>query len=109
MMEMLTIRTATPADAPLLPAVEKSAGEAFRALPDLAWIASDDVASVDSYLPLIAAGTVWVAEEGGRIVGVNQCEVLDDELHVWELAVAMGFQQRGIGRALLDAAAAFAR
>jgi GNAT superfamily N-acetyltransferase len=106
----IAIRLARPDDAVLLPAVEQSAGELFRGLPDLAWIADDQNQPAEAYLPLIANGSVWVAEDDAAgLVGLIMCEAFDDGLHVWELAVADGFQGRGIGRALLDAAVAFAR
>lgn len=106
----ISIRPATAADAPFLPEIERSAGEAFLALPDLAWISSDTVEPVEAYLPRIAAGTVWVADDAqDGLVGSILCELTGDVLHVVELAVALGFQKRGIGRALLGAAVAFAR
>jgi ribosomal protein S18 acetylase RimI-like enzyme len=105
-----SIRKARPEDAAVLPAVEQSAGELFRTLPDLAWIADDQNQPAEAYLPLIANGTVWVAEDAAAgLVGLIMCERFGDELHVWELAVAGGQQGRGIGRALLDAAVTFAR
>lgn len=104
------IRPARAEDASLLPAIERSAGELFRSLPALAWIASDQVEPAEAYLPLIARGTVWVAEDDdvSGLVGLSKCEVFGGELHIWELAVRSGHQQRGVGRALLDAAVAFA-
>ncbi len=39
------IRVATPEDVQFLPEIERSSGEAFRAVPDLAWIADDAVMS----------------------------------------------------------------
>src|SRR5678815_5441275 len=109
MDESITIRRARPQDAPLLPAVEKSAGEAFRALSDLAWIADDRVVEAQSYDEPIRDGTVWIAERERRIVGVLLAECANDALHIDELAVVRDSQQRGIGRQLLDAAVAYAR
>jgi streptomycin 6-kinase len=109
MDHIVTIRRARPQDAAHLPAVEKSAGEAFRVLADLAWIASDRVVEAASYAEPIREGTVWLAESNGRIVGVLLAESAGDVLHITELAVVRDAQQRGIGRKLLDAATAFAR
>ncbi|HEX2594235.1 MAG TPA: GNAT family N-acetyltransferase [Rhizomicrobium sp.] len=106
----IAIRLARAEEAVLLPAVEQSAGGLFRTLPDLAWIADDQNQPAEAYLPLIANGSVWVAADAAAgLVGLIMCEAFEDGLHVWELAVADGFQGRGIGRALLDAAVAFAR
>ncbi|MFT3728760.1 MAG: GNAT family N-acetyltransferase [Terricaulis sp.] len=98
------IRAATQEDAQFLPAVEQSAGEAFRALPDLAWIADDRNMSAEQHASLIAAGCVWVAEKERRIVGFVSCEMVGDALHVCEMAVMRGEQGRGLGRALLNTA-----
>ncbi len=106
----ITIRLAAAADAPDLPQVERSAGAAFRTLSDLAWIAGEPVAPGESFLPLIAAGTVWVAQDAIRgVIGELRGEAAGDVLHILEIAVAADFQQRGIGRRLLDAAADAAR
>lgn len=99
------IRLATPADAALLPAVERSAGESFLALPDLAWIAGDQVTPAEAYAPLIAAGWVWTAlDEADAPIGFLSAERFGQDLHIWELAVTRPHQQRGIGAALLAAA-----
>lgn len=100
----ILIRPARPADAAALVTVEASAGELFRTLPDLAWIADEPLGAPEDFLPLIAAGTVWVAEADGAVTGELRAEVWGQALHVLELAVAKDFQQRGIGRRLLDAA-----
>lgn len=98
------IRAATPEDAQLLPAVEQSAGEAFRVLPDLAWIADDRNMTAEQHAPLIVAGGVWVATQEGRIVGFVSAEMIGDAMHVWEMAVERSAQGHGVGRALLNQA-----
>jgi GNAT superfamily N-acetyltransferase len=109
-MESSRIRLAREADAPFLGGIQRSAGDLFRTLPDLAWIAGEPVEEADAYLPLIAAGTVWGAETtDGVLAGVLLADVTGGALHIVELAVAAGQQQRGIGRALLDAARDHAR
>jgi GNAT superfamily N-acetyltransferase len=106
----ITIRLAVVADAPHLPEVERSAGAAFRALPDLAWIADEPIVPGETSLPLIAAGTVWVAQDAASgVIGELLGGIAGDDLHIYELAVAAEFQQRGIGRRLLDTAANAAR
>ncbi|KAG8406539.1 hypothetical protein J3459_018680 [Metarhizium acridum] len=103
---MLTIRPATPADAPLLPAVEQSAGQAFRQIYDLAWVADDSGQSVKRHLTLIAQGVAWVALETDLthqevLVGFLNGEILDGNLHIWEVSVDKDHQGKGIGRALM--------
>lgn len=106
---MPTIRLATLVDAALLPAVEQSAGLRFQEAPGLEWIAEDENAPAEAYPPFIAAGTVWVAEEGGALVGFLAAVVEDDALHVLELAVLREAQGRGIGGALMAVAVEKAR
>lgn len=86
-----------PEDAQRLPDVERSAGRAFLTIPDLAWIAEDDVQSVDRRLELIAGGYAWTALENGAIGGFFSTEKMDNALHIWELAVHSDFQGRGSG------------
>jgi GNAT superfamily N-acetyltransferase len=94
----------------LLPAIERSAGEAFRTIPDLAWIADGAVLSVEMHQTYARAGTSWVVlDETDRFVGFLSAEQCGAELHIWELAVRRDQQGRGAGRALIDTALAYAK
>jgi GNAT superfamily N-acetyltransferase len=94
----------------LLPSVERSAGEAFRTLPELAWIADGAVQSVEAHEAYARAGTSWVVlNEAEQIIGFLSAESCGAELHIWELAVQRDQQGRGAGRALIDEAVAYAR
>lgn len=105
----IQIRPARPEDAAQLPAIEASAGELFRTVPDLEWIADDDVLPVAAHLRLIAQGTVWVAwADPQGLLGFVSAEVYGDALHVWELAVAVQAQQMGIGKRLMRRAREYA-
>ncbi|TPI10205.1 GNAT family N-acetyltransferase [Mesorhizobium sp. B4-1-3] len=107
---MITIRPARAEDAEALPAIEQSAGLAFRAIPELAWLADGDNVSVERHRALIAAGACWVAaDEDDRPVGFLSAGVEGDALHVWELDVRLDRQGQGIGRALLERSVAHAR
>lgn len=106
----VSIRLAVSEDARFLAQIEQSAGELFRTLPELAWIADEPIGTADEFLPLVLAGTVWVAETGAAgIVGELRGTIADDCLHIVELAVSRTFQQQGIGRALIDASAKWGR
>ncbi|WP_135212917.1 GNAT family N-acetyltransferase [Vitreimonas flagellata] len=96
------IRAATLEDTQFLPDIERSSGEAFRAVPDLAWIADDAVMSAEQHAPLIEAGGVWVAVKEARIVGFIAVETLPEAMHIWQMAVERGEQGHGLGRALLN-------
>jgi GNAT superfamily N-acetyltransferase len=103
------VRLARQEDAAMLPDVERSAGDRFRTVPDLAWIADGGVMSVEAQQGYINAGAVWVAERAGeQICGFLTSEAFDDELHIWEFAVHRDNQGQGIGHRLMDAAYAHA-
>lgn len=107
----VVVRRAQARDAALLPAIERSAARRFLDVPELAWIAADEVMSEQDHRTWIAAGTSWVAERpDAGLAGFLVSERTADALHVWELAVRRGLQGRGIGtrlvRAAIDAAAA---
>ncbi len=104
------IRLAHPADAVFLPAVERSAGEAFRAIPSLAWIADDTVLSEESHLKFIDSGTSWVTVSGAdRPIGFLSGEVCGCDLHIWALAVHSDHQRSGRGFALINTAIDWAK
>jgi len=106
----ITIRRAVSDHAQLYPAIERSAGLAFLAIRDLAWIADHTITPAEDYDPLIAAGTVWEAVEiDGSPVGFLMAEAFIDRLHILELSVAATHQMLGIGRRLMQAAADHAR
>jgi GNAT superfamily N-acetyltransferase len=104
----VTIRLAVRNDAVLLPDIERSAGAVFRSVPDLAWIADDDVMSVEAHERLIDAGTCWIAE-AAKPIGFISAELFDADLHIWEISVHADSQGQGIGRRLIEAAVDHAR
>jgi GNAT superfamily N-acetyltransferase len=107
---MTTIRPAREDDADLLPDIEQSAGEAFRAFLELAWLADGDNASPEQHRALIAEGACWVAVDSeDRPVGFLNAGIEGKALHIWELDVHLDWQGRGIGRALLQQAIEDAR
>ncbi len=109
---MLSIRPTTPSDAALLPGIEHSSGQIFRTVMDLAWIADDGVMPAAAHVPLIVAGTSWVAHTADEIIGFVCGEIMvgtlplhaplpRPALHIWQIAVARPFQGHGAGTALL--------
>jgi GNAT superfamily N-acetyltransferase len=104
----LSVRPSRSREAPLLPPIERSAAKAFLDLPDLAWIATDDVLSVEAHQHFIELGGSWVAEVDGRIVGFACAERHEEDLHLWEVSVRREEQGRGAGRALIEAVKAHA-
>ena len=107
---MMRIRPTRPGDISLLPPIEVSAGQAFRTIPELAWIADDDVLSEAQHQQLLRVGYCWVAtDDGDQPVGFLAARPCATTLHIEELAVAGDRQGQGIGRALMQHVVAVAR
>lgn len=82
-------RRMAPADVALVADLEKS----LYAFP---W-------SLGNFRDSLQAGyDCWVACHGGQVIGYAILMVALDEAHLLNLAVASGWQNRGIGRAFLD-------
>ncbi len=98
------IRPARRDDLALFPAIEESADILFqRHAPDLKQ--PDGFIPADSYLPLLEAGTVWVATSpDDRPVGFAAAGDLDGSFHIHEIDVHADHQRRGLGAALLGEA-----
>ncbi|MBZ9674861.1 GNAT family N-acetyltransferase [Mesorhizobium sp. ES1-1] len=94
----------------MLPDIEQSAGEAFRTVPELAWLADEGNVSVERHRILIRRGACLVAADNqDRPVGLLSATVEGDVLHIWELDVRLELQGMGIGRSLLERAVENAR
>jgi GNAT superfamily N-acetyltransferase len=98
------IRLATEMDCFLLPAIERSGGQAFRTV-GMDHVADGEVTEISFFLPLAVQKALWVADdERGLLCGFAACEVMHSLLYVHEVSVAFTHQKRGIGRALMLAA-----
>jgi GNAT superfamily N-acetyltransferase len=105
----MDIRAARAGELPLLRDIERAAGEAFRAL-GMARIADDEPPPVAELERYRAAGLAWVAAGGDGIpVAYLLAEPVDGCLHVEQVSVRPDHARRGIGRRLLEHAAAHAR
>ena len=104
------VRTTTRNDTVLLPDIERSAGEAFRDVPGLTWIADDSVKSVVLHEGYVLAGTSWVVvNEIEQPIGFLCAGSYGSDLHIWEIAVRRDRQGAGAGRALIEEAVVYAR
>ncbi|MDH0649812.1 GNAT family N-acetyltransferase [Pseudomonas sp. GD03858] len=101
----MCIRPTLSGDVVLLPAIERSAAQAFRSLPRLAWLADSEVMDPATHQAFISEGCSWVAVDAqDRPVGFLCATVTDTALHIQELSVAQDAQGQGLGRRLLDQA-----
>jgi GNAT superfamily N-acetyltransferase len=97
------LRPARGGEGRFFPPVERSAGELFRRIEGLGWIADADDLPEQFHERLISAGTCWVANSGpDGIVGFLSAETVPGALHIWEFSVAAGWQNHGIGRRLIE-------
>lgn len=102
------IRLAKAEDLPLIPAIELSAAQAFVGRdvpPDLLTAVSD----AETWLPQLAAGTLWIAELDGTVSGFLAATADEGRLHVDEVDVLREAQGRGVGRSLMTRAIDWAR
>lgn len=95
------IRRPTDADIPQLPVVERSAARSFATIPELSWIVGDDVLDEAQHRRFAAGGWSWVADIAGEPVGFVCAELVEPEVHIWEIAVGEPYQQQGIGSRLM--------
>ncbi|NGO78533.1 GNAT family N-acetyltransferase [Streptomyces sp. YC504] len=115
----MRIRQATAADLPRLRDIERAAGEPFRTV-GMAAIAEDEPPALDVLEEFRRAGRAWVAviapedEPVAYLIaepvdGALHGEQVGGALHVEQVSVHPSVARRGVGRALLDHAAAYAR
>ena len=104
-METTAVRRAEIRDASRLPAVERSAAQAFLEHPHLAWVADDSVQTVEQHMKLIESEVAWVAvdRDDAPIAFLNGNST-NGNLHIREVSVHLDHQRKGIGRALMGAA-----
>lgn len=97
------IRPAEAKDAPLLPAVEHSAAQAFLQLSDLAWLATGDTQSAEDHLGYIERGLEWVAVDSADLpIAFLNGNLTERTFHIHEVSVKSSHQGKGIGRALIS-------
>lgn len=106
----IAIRPTRPEEAALLPAIERSAGQAFRAYPEIAWVADGDDLPAEHHALRIAEGLSWVAvdatDQPSAFLIAERC---GDALHIEELDVRQDRQGQGVGRVLLRHVIGWAR
>jgi ribosomal protein S18 acetylase RimI-like enzyme len=87
---------ASDQDAPAITALVRAAYEHYEPL-----IGRTPLPMLTDYAVAVREHNVWVAEDGGRLVGVLELDLRDDHLWIENVAVAPDQQGRGFGRQLL--------
>jgi len=108
-MTAFTLRPTRIDDVAALPAIERAAGQRFRDVPALAWLADNEVICVEDHLGYAGRGLSWLALADDRPVGFILAEAHPSSLFIVELSVHLDRQGRGLGRQLIARAAAHAR
>jgi GNAT superfamily N-acetyltransferase len=93
------IRAAGPTDLPALRAIERAAGEPFRAL-GMAAIADDEPPSLETLGSYQRGGRAWVY--GERPVAYVLADIVDGHAHLEQVSVHPGHSRQGVGRRLID-------
>lgn len=103
------IRAARAADGDAIIAIELAAGERFREV-GMSEIADDDPGSVDELAEYADDGRSWVAvDDTGTPVGYVLVDLVDGNAHIEQVSVVPSAQGTGIGRALIEHVAGWAR
>jgi GNAT superfamily N-acetyltransferase len=105
---MSTLRLAVQADLESLPSIERSAAGRFLA-SEIPSAAALPVSPASAWSAAQRAGTLWVIEEGGEVVGFLAASSTRQALHIEEVDVLLAHQGKGLGRQLIAAALAHAR
>ncbi|MGN6695242.1 MAG: GNAT family N-acetyltransferase [Aquihabitans sp.] len=103
------VRLADASDAPALPLIEAAAGERFRTVAGLEFVADHDPSFAPEILdPARAEGRVWVAESKDGLAGYALALDLDGQPHLEQISVLPDWSGRGVGRALIEAVVGWA-
>ena len=98
----LTVRPASPEDAPALREIERLAGERFRdvGLPE---VADDEPPSVEQLARYARAGRSLVAvDDTDAPIGYVLVDVVDGNAHAEQVSVRPDHQGAGVGRTLIE-------
>jgi GNAT superfamily N-acetyltransferase len=105
------LRPANADEVPLLQALERDAAQAFRQVPGHGFVADLPARDAVEHALVRDRGTALVLDAsavGGDIVGFALLLPVDARAHLFEAAVALSLQGRGLGRRLLAGAESWA-
>lgn len=98
---ILSFRPTTLADIAALPAIERVAGQRFLLIPELAWLAGDDVIPIERHRQGVEQAMSWLALADDVPVAFLLAEALGSSLFIAEASVHLAWQGKGIGRRLI--------
>lgn len=101
------IRQAAAPDLPRLQDIERAAGRAFAEIGMTA-VADDEPPSLDELRAHLGRCWVW-CDDTDRPVAYLMADVVDGAAHIEQVSVDPAHARRGVGRALIDHAAGWAR
>lgn len=103
------MRAARPDDLPALREIETAAGAAFRDI-DMSEVADDEPPTIADLAEFQADGRAWVAVDAtDRPVAYLLVSPVDGNAHIDQVSVHPSHARQGLGRALIEAAAVWAR
>jgi GNAT superfamily N-acetyltransferase len=103
------IRAARADDLPALRELERAAGASFRSLGMHA-VADDPPLSLAELAVFQYAGRAWVVTDDGDMpIAYLLLDVIDGNAHIEQVSVHPDHARQGLGRALLDTAASWAK
>ena len=105
----MTIRAAHPDDLALLVEIERAAEQTFLLL-DMDLFADSDPGSVEELVPYADGGRAFVSVDADdRPVAYLIVDVVDGAAHIEQVSVHPDHARKGLGRALIEHAASWAR
>lgn len=108
MTRKVKVRAARPKDLPEVRELERAAGAGFRAL-GMAAVADDEPPPIAELTTFQQDGRAWVITDGSdRPVAYLLLDVVDGYAHVEQVSVHPDHARQGLGKTLLDTAAAWA-
>lgn len=103
------IRRATEHELPVLQDIERAAGQPFADI-GMSLVADDEPPTIAELRTYLDAARCWVyVDEKNYPIGYLVAAEVDDGLHIEQVSVHPDAARRGVGRALIDHAAAGAR
>ncbi|MBC2588568.1 MULTISPECIES: GNAT family N-acetyltransferase [Rhodococcus] len=103
------VRPALAAELPVLQDIERAAGRAFADL-GMDAVAADPPPTLEELHEYVTGGRAWVCLDGhDRPVAYLLADVVDGTAHIEQVSVHPDHARRGLGRALIDHLAGWAR